>query len=151
MKLAEFDYELGRVEKGYSNRTLHVDLTNMKISAKPVSAKMKDIFIGGRGFDLWLLWKALPKGRIVKWDDPENEICIACGPLGGLTSAVTIIIQHRIIRKIRHNVIDQHDRTGAFFADAIDQRHRIWAGKEDAIQIMRESRRKLDRQRMVAL
>jgi aldehyde:ferredoxin oxidoreductase len=85
LKLAEFDYELGRVEKGYSNRTLHVDLTNMKISAKPVSAKMKDIFVGGRGFDLWLLWKALPKGRIVKWDDPENEICIACGPLGGTT------------------------------------------------------------------
>jgi aldehyde:ferredoxin oxidoreductase len=25
----------------------------------------------------------LPKNRVVKWDDPENEICIACGPLGG--------------------------------------------------------------------
>jgi aldehyde:ferredoxin oxidoreductase len=44
---------------------------------------MKDTFIGGRGFDLWLLWNALPKNRIAKWDDPENEVCIACGPLGG--------------------------------------------------------------------
>jgi len=44
---------------------------------------MKDTFIGGRGFDIWLLWNALPKNRIVKWDDPENEVCIACGPLGG--------------------------------------------------------------------
>jgi aldehyde:ferredoxin oxidoreductase len=44
---------------------------------------MKEKFTGGRGFDLWLLWQSLPKDRITKWDDPENEICIACGPLGG--------------------------------------------------------------------
>jgi len=44
---------------------------------------MKDTFVGGRGFNLWLLWNALPKNRIVKWYNPENEICIACGPLGG--------------------------------------------------------------------
>ena len=55
----------------------------MRIESKPVSEEMKDTFVGGRGFDLWLLWKALPKDRVVKWDDPENEICIACGPLGG--------------------------------------------------------------------
>jgi aldehyde:ferredoxin oxidoreductase len=51
--------------------------------SKPVSQKMKDIFVGGRGFDLWLLWKALPMNEIIKWDDSLNEICIACGPLGG--------------------------------------------------------------------
>jgi aldehyde:ferredoxin oxidoreductase len=44
---------------------------------------MKEKFTGGRGFDLWLLWQSLPRDRITKWDDPENEICIACGPLGG--------------------------------------------------------------------
>jgi len=55
----------------------------MEIMSKPVSQEMKDLFIGGRGFDLWLLWKALPKDQIIKWDDPLNEICIACGPLGG--------------------------------------------------------------------
>ena len=55
----------------------------MRIESKPVSEEMKNTFVGGRGFDLWLLWKALPKDRVVKWDDPENEICIACGPLGG--------------------------------------------------------------------
>ncbi len=57
----------------------------MKISEKPVSKQMKEIFVGGRGFGLWLLWNALPKDRIVKWNDPENEICISCGPLGGTT------------------------------------------------------------------
>jgi aldehyde:ferredoxin oxidoreductase len=81
---AEFTYGIGKVEKGYNNRTLHIDLSNMRISSKPVSQDMKDKFTGGRGFNLWLLWNALPKNRIVKWDDPENEVCIACGPLGGI-------------------------------------------------------------------
>jgi aldehyde:ferredoxin oxidoreductase len=44
---------------------------------------MRDVFVGGRGFDLWLLWNSLPHDRIIKWNDPENELCIACGPLGG--------------------------------------------------------------------
>jgi len=81
--ITEFKYELGKAERGYNNRTLYVDLSNMKITSKPVSKDMKEKFIGGRGFDLWLLWNSLPKNRVVKWDDPENEICIACGPLGG--------------------------------------------------------------------
>jgi len=81
--ITEFKYELGKAERGYNNRTLCVDLSNMKITSKPVSKDMKEKFIGGRGFDLWLLWNSLPKNRVVKWDDPENEICIACGPLGG--------------------------------------------------------------------
>jgi aldehyde:ferredoxin oxidoreductase len=81
--LKEFRYKLEKIERGYNNRTLYVNLSNMQISSKPVSQKMKDTFTGGRGFNLWLLWNALPKNRIVKWNDPENEICIACGPLGG--------------------------------------------------------------------
>jgi aldehyde:ferredoxin oxidoreductase len=69
------------IEKGYANQTLHINLSDSEISAKPVSDKMKDIFVGGKGFDLWLLWNAV-KGT-TKWNDPENAICIACGPLGG--------------------------------------------------------------------
>ena len=83
MVIAEFRYNLNKVERGYNNRTLYVNLSNMQVASKPVSQEMKEKFIGGRGFNLWLLWNALPRDRIVKWDDPENEICIACGPLGG--------------------------------------------------------------------
>ena len=83
MALAEFKYELGKVERGYNNKTLYVNLSSMKIVSKAVSKDMKEKFTGGRGFDLWLLWNALPKNRVIRWDDPENEICIACGPLGG--------------------------------------------------------------------
>ena len=72
------------MERGYNNRTLYVNLSSMQIASKPVSKKMKETFTGGRGFNLWLLWNALPKDRVVRWDDPENEICIASGPLGGI-------------------------------------------------------------------
>jgi aldehyde:ferredoxin oxidoreductase len=80
----DFKYEPKKLERGYNNRTVYVNLSEMKIASKPVSEKMKETFTGGRGFNLWLLWNALPKDRVVKWDDPENEICIASGPLGGV-------------------------------------------------------------------
>ena len=81
--LAKFSYKLKPVEKGYTNRTLYINLTNNEIKSKPVSQKMKDVFIGGRGFDLWLLWNGIKSDT--KWDSPENELCISCGPLGGTT------------------------------------------------------------------
>jgi len=74
-------YERPSVKRGYANQTLYVNLSDSEISAKPVTEKMKEIFVGGKGFDLWLLWNAV-KGT-TKWNDPENAICIACGPLGG--------------------------------------------------------------------
>ncbi len=83
MATTQFKYALGRVANGYNNRTLYIDVSNMRIVEKPATENMKEKFIGGRGFDLFLLWQALPKDRIIGWDDPENEICVACGPLGG--------------------------------------------------------------------
>jgi aldehyde:ferredoxin oxidoreductase len=74
-------YERPAIQRGYANQTLYVNLTDSEISIKPVSEKMKETFVGGKGFDLWLLWNAV-KGT-TRWDDPENAICIACGPLGG--------------------------------------------------------------------
>jgi aldehyde:ferredoxin oxidoreductase len=84
MAKADFEYEPRKLERGYNNRTLYVNLSEMKIISKPVSEEMKDTFTGGRGFNVWLLWNALPKDRIIKWSDPENEVCIAAGPLGGI-------------------------------------------------------------------
>ena len=82
-ELARFDYPIRLIEKGYNNRTLYVNLTDSAIRSKPVSEEMKKTFIGGKGFDLWLLWNGTSEKA--KWNDPENEICIACGPLGGTT------------------------------------------------------------------
>jgi aldehyde:ferredoxin oxidoreductase len=84
--LAELSYELKPVEKGYAGRTLYINLSTNEIKINPVTDEMKEKFIGGKGFDLYLMWNGLPKDRVVNWDDPENEICIASGPLGGTTN-----------------------------------------------------------------
>jgi len=80
-EIKTFDYERPTIQKGYANQTLYVNLSGPEISIKPVGEKMKDVFVGGKGFDLWLLWNAVK--NTTKWNDPENAICIASGPLGG--------------------------------------------------------------------
>ena len=82
-ELARFTYPLRPVDKGYNNRTLYVNLSDNAITSKSVSEEMKRTFTGGRGFDLWLLWNGTREKTM--WNDPENELCIACGPLGGTT------------------------------------------------------------------
>jgi len=82
-ELNRFEYPLGPIQKGYNNRTLYINLSDNRLLSKPVTDEMKRIFTGGRGFDLWLLWNAT--GEKTKWNDPQNELCIACGPLGGTT------------------------------------------------------------------
>ncbi|MCJ7714121.1 aldehyde:ferredoxin oxidoreductase, partial [Candidatus Bathyarchaeota archaeon] len=84
MHLAEIQFPPIKMERGYNNRTLYVNLSEMKIKIKPVSKKMKQIFTGGRGFNLWLMWNSLPKNRKIKWTDPANEICLSSGPLSGI-------------------------------------------------------------------
>ena len=45
---------------------------------------MKDLFTGGRGFALKLLWDAVDPDTT--WDDPQNELVIANGPICGITA-----------------------------------------------------------------
>ncbi len=83
MRSSRFEYPPGEVDRGYAGRTLYVNLSDGAIESRPVTPEMKRLFTGGRGFDLWLLWNGIkPK---TAWDDPDNEICISCGPLGGTT------------------------------------------------------------------
>lgn len=76
-----FSYVRPVIQRGYANQTLYANLTDLSVAIKPVTEQMKEIFVGGRGFDLWLLWHAVSGST--QWNDPENEICIASGPLGG--------------------------------------------------------------------
>jgi aldehyde:ferredoxin oxidoreductase len=75
------DYKRPEIERGYTDQTLHINISDADISIKPVEQKTRDIFVGGKGYDLWLLWNAVQADT--RWDDPQNAICIACGPLGG--------------------------------------------------------------------
>lgn len=81
--LTEYRYQPGKVDKGYANRTLYINVGENQVKEKPVTQLMKDKFIGGKGFGLRLLWDATKPNT--KWNDPENEIVIAGGPICGIT------------------------------------------------------------------
>lgn len=111
--LAELDYDLRPVERGYANRTLYVNLSDNTVKTKPVTQQMKDLFTGGRGFGLWLLWQAISDKT--KWDDPENEIIIANGPICGITmypgSGKSTVVT---VSPLTKSVIDSN--AGGYFA-----------------------------------
>jgi len=82
------------------------------IEARPVTDRMKEIFIGGRGFGLWRLWNAVEE--TTKWDDPDNEIVISSGPVAGTTaypgSGKSIVVS---LSPLTGNVIDSN--AGGYF------------------------------------
>ena len=82
--IAEFSYEKVELEKGYTNRYLVIDLDKNEFKIHPVTEEMKRLWIGGKGFDLWLTFKHINKNT--KWDSPENPIVFSPGPLAGTAS-----------------------------------------------------------------
>jgi aldehyde:ferredoxin oxidoreductase len=111
--LGEYTYELRPVERGYANRTLYINLADNSIREKPVTQQMKDLFTGGRGFALKLLWDAVRPETT--WDDPLNELVIANGPICGITAypgsgKATVVT----LSPLTHNVIDSN--VGGYFS-----------------------------------
>ncbi|MCD4701973.1 MAG: hypothetical protein K8S24_08980 [Candidatus Aegiribacteria sp.] len=70
--------------RGYTGEILRIDISEPSFRIIPVTEKIKEVFTGGKGFDLWMMWQEVTSET--KWDSPENPICIAAGPLGGTTS-----------------------------------------------------------------
>jgi len=81
--LTDWDYTWTPLSKGYTDKILYINVGTTEIKEKDVPLIMKEKFIGGKGYGLRLLWDAtIPE---TKWDDPENEIIISSGPIGGIT------------------------------------------------------------------
>jgi aldehyde:ferredoxin oxidoreductase len=81
--LRKWDYNWTPLSKGYTDKTLYINVGTTEIKEKDVPAVMKEKFIGGKGYGLRLLWDATNPDT--KWFDPENEIIISSGPIGGIT------------------------------------------------------------------
>ena len=111
--LGEYTYEKRPVERGYAGRTLYINLENNTFLEKPVTQQMKDLFTGGRGFALKLLWDAVTPET--KWNDPQNELVIANGPICGITaypgSGKSTVVT---LSPLTENVIDSN--VGGYFA-----------------------------------
>ncbi len=74
-------YKRAEVKKGYTDHSLHINVSDGQVEIFPIADEIKKKFIGGKGYDLWLMWHAVSGNT--RWDDPENAICISSGPLGG--------------------------------------------------------------------
>ncbi|PKP29586.1 MAG: aldehyde:ferredoxin oxidoreductase, partial [Bacteroidetes bacterium HGW-Bacteroidetes-17] len=81
--LKEWKYEWTPLHRGYTDKVLHINVGSADVTEKNVPAAMKEKFIGGKGYGLRLLWDATKAET--KWNDPENEIVISSGPIGGIT------------------------------------------------------------------
>ncbi|HAE42750.1 MAG TPA: aldehyde:ferredoxin oxidoreductase, partial [Clostridiales bacterium] len=81
--LRKHQYNKQDLFRGYTGKTLYINLSTSEIKEKVVTEEMKDKFIGGKGFGLKYLWDAVNPNT--QWDDPENEIIISSGPIGGIT------------------------------------------------------------------
>jgi NADH:ubiquinone oxidoreductase subunit E len=103
--LIEKHFDTCELQKGYANRTLRIDVSKNTIDIIPVSEEMKKLWIGGRGFDLWLMFQEI--NRNTKWDSPENPICFSGGPLAGTISfpgsGKTLVTS---ISPLTHSVMD---------------------------------------------
>ncbi|OGO22310.1 MAG: aldehyde ferredoxin oxidoreductase [Chloroflexi bacterium RBG_16_51_9] len=69
-----------------NRKIAYIDLTTGKIETKPISVKMRKIFIGGRGLDAYLMYNHIKPG--VDALSPDNVAFISAGLLvGTLASA----------------------------------------------------------------
>src|SRR5687767_487983 len=66
---------------GYAGRVLHVDLTSGTTEIEQLDEATARRWIGGTGLGTKYLMELVPPG--MEWDDDENPVVIATGPLAG--------------------------------------------------------------------
>ncbi len=75
-------YAQTKLERGYVNRILTIDLGSGQIEASAIDPAVRQYFIGGRALGLYLLHKGIQPGTAP--GDPENPLIFAPGPLAGI-------------------------------------------------------------------
>jgi aldehyde:ferredoxin oxidoreductase len=81
--IISFKYQPAQVNAGYTDKVLHLNLSNKEVTIKEVPQKIKEVLTGGRGYGLWYLWQATRPDT--RWNDPKNELVFCTGPLCGIT------------------------------------------------------------------
>src|SRR6266568_7199711 len=66
---------------GIMGRILRIDLTTEQITVAALAPDVARMWLGGTGLGAKILYDEVPAG--VEWDDPENRLIIAAGPLAG--------------------------------------------------------------------
>jgi aldehyde:ferredoxin oxidoreductase len=66
---------------GYMGKILRVDLSHSSITEETLEPEIVNKYAGGSGFGAEYLYREVPPK--ISWNDPENRIIMASGPLGG--------------------------------------------------------------------
>ena len=69
--IATLAYKPPVINKGYANQTLAINLSESDIQTHAVTERMKRLFVGGKGFDLWMLWQAV--GPDTQWKEHRDR------------------------------------------------------------------------------
>ena len=80
-EIKRLSYQPANVHHGYTDHFLHINVGKKEINISCIEDKIKQTFVGGKGYDLWFMWHAV--SETTRWNDPENAVCISSGPLGG--------------------------------------------------------------------
>jgi len=86
MKYASVSYKRVPLAQGYTDRVLKIDLSSRSITLEPVSQKVKQAYVGGRGYCLKLVYDGTTAAT--RYDSPDNVLALAGGPFCGETSFV---------------------------------------------------------------
>lgn len=74
-------YENPVLEKGYTNRLLHINLNDNVISIENTPSEMRNMFVGGRGYCLKLVYDGTTSAT--RYDSDENVLALSGGPFCG--------------------------------------------------------------------
>ncbi len=66
---------------GYAEKILRIDLSKKLITTEDMTPEMARTWLGGTGLGTKILWEEVPPE--INWDDPENRLIMAAGPLAG--------------------------------------------------------------------
>ena len=81
--IASIAYKPARVERGYTDRVLRVNLSDRSMAVEEIPPEVRAFFLGGRGYCLWLVHQGTNAETV--YDSPGNVLALAGGPFCGET------------------------------------------------------------------
>ena len=84
MTIASINYQKIKIDKGYTDRLLQINLSDQTIAVKEIPQTTREKFVGGRGYCLKLVYDGTTAAT--RYDSPENVLAFAGGPFCGESS-----------------------------------------------------------------
>ena len=84
MTIASIKYQKTKIDKGYTDRLLEINLNDRTIVVKDIPKATREMFVGGRGYCLKMVYDGTTAST--RYDSPENVLAFAGGPFCGESS-----------------------------------------------------------------